>query len=137
MTEMGNIDVNHRPVIWNADGTPSTIFSATVPAGNGKFALVPTIVNGKFLTPDGKIPKESDRKAMQKLEDAAYEHYKKTGEHLGIFNSEKAADDYADKTHAWMPDGGQEKVYLPHYSGESNAPLTRKEYEEWLKRKPH
>lgn len=135
LIETGNIDVNHRPVIWNADGTPSTIYSATVPAGGGKWALVPTIADGRFLTPDGKIPKETDVKAQQALEDAAYEHYKKTGEHLGVFDSEKAADDYAEKTHAWMPDGSAQKVFQPDYKGESNMPLTQKEYEEKLSEK--
>jgi len=135
MIEQGNIDVNHRPVIWNDDGTPSTIYSATVPAGNGNFALVPTIANGKFLTPNGKIPNENDKKAMQALENAAYGRYKKTGEHLGIFNSEQAADDYAERTHAWMPNGGNEKVFIPSYVGESNMPLTRKEYEQALANK--
>ena len=129
LVEQGNIDVNHRPIVWNDDGSPSTIFSATIPIGNGKWALVPTIANGKFLTPDGKIPKESDKKAMAALEDKAEEYYKKTGEHLGIFNSQKAADDYADKTHAYMPDGSSEKVYVSAYKGDSNMPLTRKEYE--------
>lgn len=132
LIEQGNIDVNHRPIIWNDDGSPSTIYSATVPIGNGKWALVPTIANGKFLTPNGKIPQEGDRKAASALEDAADEHYKQTGEHLGIFDSQKAADDYANKTHAWMPDGTGQKVYAPNYKGDSNMPLTRKEYEKAL-----
>ena len=131
----GNIDVNHRPVIWNDDGSPSTIFSATIPIGNGKWALVPTIANGKFLTPSGKIPKESDKKAMQALEDAAAEQYKKTGQHLGIFNSQEAADAYAERTHAWMPDGSDKQVFTPSYSGESNMPLTKDEYEKELSKR--
>jgi hypothetical protein len=135
MLKTGNIDVNHRPVIWNDDGTPSTIYSATVPVGNGQWALVPTIAGGKFLTPDGKIPKESDRRAMQALEDAALAQYRASGEHLGLFASQQAADDYANRTHAWMPNGGQEQVFLPNYSGDSNMPLTRAEYERALKQK--
>ena len=59
MIQQGNIDLNHRPVITNADGSHSTIFSVTVPTGDGKFALVPSIVDGKFLTPDGKMPNRS------------------------------------------------------------------------------
>ena len=129
MTDVGNIDVNHRPVIWNDDGTPSTIYSATIPVAGGKWALIPTIADGKFMTLDGKIPKEGDKEAFQKLEDAAAERYAKTGEHLGKFKSQKAADDYATATHAFMPNGGPEKVFISHYEGESNMPLTRKEYE--------
>lgn len=108
----GNIDVNHRPVIQNADGSHSTIFSMTIPIGKGKWALVPSIVGGKFLTKDGKMPDMKDKKAMEKLEDAAYDHYEKTGEHLGIFESQKAADDYANATHDYMPSGSDEKVYV-------------------------
>lgn len=135
MIQVGNIDVNHRPVIWNTNDNPSTIFSTTIPIGGGKWALVPTIANGKFLTPNGKMPDEKDKKAMGKLEDAAEAYYKKTGEHLGIFSSQKEADTYAETTHAWMPNGGEEKVYLPSYSGESNMPLNRDKYERELTRR--
>lgn len=110
--EPGNIDVNHRPVVKNADGSHSTIFSMTVPAENGKWALIPSIVDGKFLTPDGKMPNMADKQAMMRLEDAATEHYKKTGEHLGIFVSPEAADAYASATHAYMPDGTERKVFI-------------------------
>lgn len=135
MAKVGNIDVNHRPVIHNDDGSVSTIFSATVPLdknGNlwkGKYeeapqyALVPTIAGGKFFTEDGKLPKEllndSTATEAQKniarglLEDAAGEYYQKTKQHLGIFKTSKAADDFANLTHAWTPTGGKEKVFLP------------------------
>jgi len=129
MVQQGNIDVNHRPVIWNKDGTPSTIFSATIPVGQGKWALVPTIANGKFLTPSGDIPNENDRKAMSGLEDRAYDQYQKSGEHLGIFKSQKDADSFANKTHAFMPNGRNEQVYLPSYAGDSNMPLTKGLYQ--------
>ena len=124
MIRQGNIDVNHRPVIINDDGSHSTIFSFTVPINkdgslwNGdyekapQYALVPSIAGGKFLTPDGKKPKESDRNALQKLEDAAANHYQKTNEHLGIFSSEQAADKYATATHSYMPNGGKQKVFV-------------------------
>lgn len=135
MTEVGNIDVNHRPVVWNGDGTPSTIFSATIPIGKGKWALVPTIVDGKFLTPDGKIPNQKNKRALSALEDAAADHYKNTGQHLGIFTSQQAADHYAEQTHGWMPNGGSETVFLPTYKGESNMPLTKKEYEAELQQR--
>lgn len=110
----GNIDVNHRPAITNADGSHSTIFSATIPLGNGQWALIPTIVGGKFLTPDGKMPLRT-KKALGELEDRAREQYETSGEHLGIFNSLKEADAYAEATHAYMPDGTNREVYVaPH-----------------------
>lgn len=127
MLQQGNIDVNHRPGISNADGTHSSIFSMTVPVDkNGEvwkgaydkapgYALVPSIANGKFLTPDGKKPNEKDKKAMSQLEDAATDYYSKTKQHLGVFASSQAADKYAGQTHAYMNDGTAKKVYTPSY----------------------
>lgn len=113
MASVGNIDVNHRPVIQNKDGSHSTIFSWTVPIGNGQWALVPSIADGKFLTPDGKMPDMTDQKQRTALYNAAIAQYKKTGQHLGIFKSEDAANKFAEATHDWMPTGGKEKVFLP------------------------
>jgi hypothetical protein len=129
MLQQGNIDVNHRPVINNADGSHSTIFSATIPINKdgspweGKYedapayALVPQIAGGKFLTSDGKMPDRNNADQMNALEDAAIEHYAKTGEHLGIFSSGQAADNFAEKTHAYMPNGKGDQVFLPPGAG--------------------
>lgn len=134
MLEQGNIDVNHRPVIWNDDGTPSTVFSATVPISKNRWALVPTIADGKFLTPNGKMPAHGDTAAARALEQAALDNYKKTGQHLGVFNSQQAADSFATATHAWMPNGGDEQVFIPKLTpGNSNMPVTRPEYEQAIK----
>ncbi len=111
MVKVGNIDVNHRPIIHNKNGSVSTIFSVTVENPDGTFSLVPSIVDGKFLTPDGNMPE--DKKQTDDLKDRAEEHYRKTGEHLGVFKSEKAADDFANQTHAWTANGGKEKIFLP------------------------
>ena len=125
MLQRGNIDVNHRPGIANADNTNSSIFSVTVPLNkDGKaiswdsknianYALVPGIANGKFLTPDGKKP--IGKKAIGDLEDRAAEQYNRTREHLGIFASQDAADKYAGATHAYVNDGTDRKVYTPSY----------------------
>ena len=53
------------------------------------------------------------KKAIEKLEKAATEHYAKTHEHLGVFKTSEAADDFANKTHSYMPDGTDRQVYLP------------------------
>ena len=123
----GNVDVNHRPQIRNADGTVSSIFSMTIPvdtSGNPwkgdyekapAYALVPSIANGKFLTPDGKIPNQKDKKAIGQLEDAATAYYGKTKQHLGIFKTSEAADKYASATHAWVNDGSARQVFAPSY----------------------
>ena len=86
----GNIDLWNRPVVTNADGTVSTIRSISIEE-DGKTILIPTVVDGKVV---------SDEEAVQ--------HYDETGEMLGEFNSEKEAQDYADKLH-----DQQERLYAP------------------------
>lgn len=132
MVEKGNIDVNHRPQIHNDDGSMSSIYSVTVPLDKDnelwpgkyekapKYALVPSIRNGKFLTPDGKIPQKDDQDANEAMEDKVHKYYDSAHEHLGIFNSEGAANKYANATHAWGNDGTDQKVYAPSYQGDSN-----------------
>jgi hypothetical protein len=136
MLSQGNIDLNHRPQIKNTDGTSSTIFSMTVPVGKDGhsvtwgspsivgYALVPSIVNGKFLTPDGKIPPsaenpktQADKQALSQLEDAATQYYDKTRQHLGIFKTADAADNFATHTHSYGSDGTNRKVYVPSTTG--------------------
>lgn len=129
MIERGNIDVNHRPSIKNADGSHSSIFSMTVPIGADNrplpwgdpkvraYALVPSIASGKFLTPDGNMPAKGDKKALEKLEARATDYYDKTGQHLGIFATEQAANKYANATHAYGNDGSDRKVFAPSMGG--------------------
>jgi hypothetical protein len=131
MLERGNVDVNHRLQIKNADGTGSSIFSVTIPLdGSGKtvpwelsgkpnpaiakYALVPGIDNnGRFFTPDGKKPQSGHLDEDGEARAAAY--YTKTGQHLGIFSSSDGADKYASHTHAWKNDGTGKKVFVPSY----------------------
>lgn len=134
MKQLGNIDVNHRPSILNDDGSHSSIYSMTIPidkdgsvwSGNWdkapQYALVPSIANGKFMTPDGKIPARSDKAANAALEQNATDYYDKTRQHLGVFDSADAADQYATQTHAYSNDGTGKRVYAPSYSGETNLP---------------
>lgn len=79
--EQGNIDLNNRPVIHNRDGSISTLDSISI-GENGREVLIPTIVNGK---------KVSDNDAIN--------HYRKTGEHLGKFDSVDTANTYARALH--------------------------------------
>lgn len=97
LSEPGNLDITNRPAVKNADGTHSTEYSTSFNVG-GKEVLVPTIVNGKFLTPDGKKPAEGSAAEKTMLK-AALQHYKDTGEHLGKFNDAKSADAYASQLH--------------------------------------
>src|SRR4029077_11568916 len=77
----GNIDLTNRPVVQNPDGTVSTEKSFSIGTDAGE-VLIPQVVNGKGV---------SQQEAVQ--------HYKDTGEHLGIFETPAQADAYAGVLH--------------------------------------
>jgi hypothetical protein len=77
----GNINLTNRPIVKNKDGTVSTELSMSFNE-DGLEILIPTIINGKKVSPEKAI-----------------EHYHQTGEHLGKFESVKAANEYADMIH--------------------------------------
>jgi hypothetical protein len=77
----GNIDLNNRKVVRNKDGSVSTEKSFSVNI-DGKETLLPTVIDGKVVS-----------------EDEAVEHYLKTGEHLGQFDTVEEADAYAEALH--------------------------------------
>ena len=84
----GNIDLYNRPIYKNDDGTISTVDSVTYTV-DGKYVVLPTIVrdengNPKRLTTD----------------DAIWNHYRKTGEYLGEFDTLEQANIYANRLHS-------------------------------------
>jgi hypothetical protein len=81
MRQPGNIDLANRPVVINDDGSKSTELSFSRGTDEGE-VLVPQIVGGKKLS-----------------QDDAWQHYKDTGEHMGIFDSPGLADSYAEHVH--------------------------------------
>lgn len=99
LIERGSLDIRNRPVIQNDDGTHSTEYSVSFGDDQGHEVLVPTIVNGRFLTPNGKKPPEgsAEEKAMFKR---AWDHYLESGEHLGKFDNPEHADAYSQILHS-------------------------------------
>ena len=82
MVQPGNIkDLFNRPVLKNPDGSVSTTSSISIGV-DGKEVLIPTVINGQRLSNEQAIV-----------------YYRKTGEHLGIFDSPASADAYATGLH--------------------------------------
>lgn len=91
MIEPGNIDLSARPIVRNSDGSISTVRSISVEM-DGKEYLIPTV------SEDGKVLSEDD----------AVKQFKKTGKHLGVFDSPEDATAYARQLHE-----DQESLYAP------------------------
>jgi len=91
----GNIDLDARIPVENEDGTISTESSISKNF-DGKEVLIPTVVDGKRLS-----------------EDEAVEHYKKTGEHLGEFETPEAAEKYAKELSAQQKEKYGDKKWTP------------------------
>jgi hypothetical protein len=82
LIEPGNIDLNNRPVVKNANGSISTVSSMSIEA-DGKEYLIPTISKtGEKWTPEQAIA-----------------NFRKTGEHLGAFKDVQSATKYAKELH--------------------------------------
>lgn len=78
----GNIDLNHRPIVVNSDGSISTIRSISIEEG-GNEVLIPTV------SPQGTILSNP----------AAIDLYLSTGQHLGKFGNVEDAESYAVVAH--------------------------------------
>jgi hypothetical protein len=81
--EHGNIDLHSRPIVRNPDGSISTVRSTSMNFGNGE-VLLPTV---------------SDDGRNLSLEEVA-EMYRRSGRHLGVFNTPDNATDYAKQLSA-------------------------------------
>jgi hypothetical protein len=78
----GNIDLDNLPVLKNKDGTESTISTITAEM-DGKTYLLPSVIDGKRVSSDEAVAS-----------------FKKTKKHLGVFETQKAADLYDEALHA-------------------------------------
>ena len=92
-------------MVRNDDGTVSSEYSTSLTderpnsPNYGKEVLIPTVVNGKFTTPDGKI-RYQGQPGFKEMVQAAWQHYLRTGENLGVFDNPQDADVYAQALHS-------------------------------------
>jgi hypothetical protein len=78
----GNIDVLNRPRVVNADGSASSVRSMSFGEG-GREILVPTVSEDARILSD----------------DEAIDQYRRTGRHLGMFDTPDSATAYAGRLH--------------------------------------
>ena len=112
MIERGNIDLMNRPVLNNKDGSHSTVRIMSFEDSKGRGVLVPSIINGKEVS-----PKE------------AWDHYLKTKEHMGIFKDEATALKYNTDLHdamGWIGNGSTHKNESQYVTANRAAPTGSK-----------
>ena len=80
LLEPGTIDINDRTPVEIPKGDIDTEGAISVSAGDGKNYLIPTVIDGKAFSTS-----------------AAIRDFQKTGKHLGVFKSNVAAMEYADR----------------------------------------
>lgn len=124
LLQPGNINLVGRPVVKNADGTISSEYSTSFGDENGREILVPTVVNGRFLTKNGKKPLEGSDEEREMFR-RAQQHYEQSGEHLGIFDSPDNADAYAQIVHSrQMRDEGMPTYVLRPPANRAIPPIS-------------
>ena len=84
----GNINTHERPVVHNANGSISTVRSASFTDDKGRNVLIPTVIEGRGVVPVSE----------------AVKYYQQTGQHLGMFDTPENATSYAESLHQQQAD---------------------------------
>lgn len=113
MLEEGNIDMSTRPLVKNKDGSVSTVRSMSINE-DGKEVLIPTVSD------DGRILTEKQ----------AIDLYRRTGRHLGKFDSVEAANKYAQILHE-----SEAKRVKEKQQAVENRPTALQRGLDWMERK--
>lgn len=87
----GNINLHARPRVQNPDGSISTVRSISVTDDQGRVILIPTVVGNQVVSNQDAV-----------------DYFRKSGQHLGIFESLAHADAYAQSLHE-----DQAREYVP------------------------
>ncbi len=93
LLEQGNIDVSKIAPVKNPDGSVSTVRTISIGTDRGE-TLIPTVIGGRIVT-DNEAVKE----------------FRKTGKHLGVFDTPENATIYAQNLHK-----SEERRVMPQYS---------------------
>jgi hypothetical protein len=76
---LGNVNLYDRPPVVIPGKGIGSIYSMSFDDGDAGEVVIPSIVNGRLLSPDD-----------------AYTHYKQTGEHIGRFRNPEEATRFSD-----------------------------------------
>ncbi len=89
----GNIDLLHRPAVHNPDGSISSVYSYVFgPLEDGDF-------KGDWLLLPGVIHDAHGRWITSHSKTAVLNAYRKTGQFLGLFRTNAAAEKYSNLLH--------------------------------------
>lgn len=97
--EPGNIDLARQPKVRNPDGSISTVDSIGLNL-DGKEYLLPTVTpDGRHFVNDAREMGIPSNLLGQAVADMAFEEFRKTGRHLGVFATPADSDAYAKHLH--------------------------------------
>ena len=93
----GNVDLYGQPEVPNPDGTTSTVDSIGVNIDNLEYLLPTVTTEGRHFANEASAQGVTD--IPRAVRDMAVDEFRRTGRHLGAFNSVEEANAEAEKLH--------------------------------------